>query len=589
MPANRSTWLVRATWVSAAFCGLAIAAVSAHDALPRQEQKPPAFRGRTTVVPIDVRVLDRNGKPVTDLKPEEFRILENGLPQKIEYFSAQALTPAPPDPDVTVRPAVSAPVAALAPQSRRLFLIYLGRGRLQEPSKGLDATLRFVRDRLLPQDQVAVMAWNRATDFTSDKKRVVSVIERFRTAHEEIEHEVSLYFSGLFGLYGGREVPPHIQTLIDKVFDEPTAGVREVLPAGNLRAAQNDVRQAVDQAFMRSDIETFRMFGGRDVRMADGMFDINLNMSFEDYIVLNRQTMQDVGNLYAGIDYLRFIEGEKHLIFVTEQGFYLPRTEYEDDLASTASDARVALDTIQTGGVAATQDAASGVVTVTNGWQLVALREMSNLSGGQSSVSRTAEAAFDRILASTEFGYLLGYSPTQPATDSRRRKITVEVTRRGLTISHRKAYVPMSESERFDPRESLARTRLVSAASIDRELADLKFESRLLDVKEGQSRFLNVEVNIDASRVRLARVGNRYVAALNFAILCGDYYEKDVGQLWESKDVFVPETQLAEVKQKGLLVTLKVPVKQIPVYVKIIAYDYGSDLLGAKVVRSRIR
>ena len=33
-----------------------------------QEPQPPSIRTRITMVPIDVRVVDRDGKPVTDLK-----------------------------------------------------------------------------------------------------------------------------------------------------------------------------------------------------------------------------------------------------------------------------------------------------------------------------------------------------------------------------------------------------------------------------------------------------------------------------------------------------------------------------------------
>ena len=42
----------------------------------------PTFRSGTQVVQVDVRV-SKDGKFVSDLKPEEFQILEDGVPQKI--------------------------------------------------------------------------------------------------------------------------------------------------------------------------------------------------------------------------------------------------------------------------------------------------------------------------------------------------------------------------------------------------------------------------------------------------------------------------------------------------------------------------
>jgi VWFA-related protein len=582
MLAHRSDAFV--VWLCAAGLSALGLAVAAQTPPASPQAQAPIFRGRTTVVPIDVRVVDKNGKPVTDLKAEDFTVLENGVPQKVEFFFTQALAPAAGD-AAPVRP-TTAPAQTLAPANRRLFLIVLGRGRLQEPSKGVDATLRFVRERLMPQDQVAVMAWNRATDFSADKTRASEIIERFRARHEEIEHEIALYFTDLFGLYAGAEIPPHIQKLIDQVFDSPGAAGRHVVPTGRTQAAEDDAQRALNSVLNGNTLETFRLFGGTDALMASGMFDPTLEMSFADYIVLNRQTMQDVGNLYAGIDYLRFIPGEKHLIFVTEQGFYLPRADYDRDLAVFASDARVALDTIQTGGVAATMAAGGPMgpyITVQNGPQLRALREISDISGGQSSVSKYAEAAFDRILSSTEFGYLLGYVPSDPRADGRTRNIKVTVNRRDATVAYRRAYVARPDNASFDPRESLAATRLMSAVNYEREVPDLSFTTRLLDVKEGAIHFVNVEVTLDAKRLQLAAAGDRYVAALNFAILCGDYYQKEIGQLWEAKDVFVPADRMDEIQRSGLTVTLRVPVRQPPVFVKIVVYDYGSDRLGSAI------
>jgi VWFA-related protein len=587
MPVRRTCTFVLALLAAGASAGEF--ALIAQTPPPATAQSPqtgaPIFRGRTTVVPIDVRVVDKNGKPITDLRAEDFTILENGVRQSVDYFATQPLTPEPSGPATKVQPTVG-PQPPIAPANRRIFLVMMGRGRLQEPSKGVDATIRFVRDRLMPQDQVAVMAWDRATEFTLDKTKAVAVLERFRDRHEEIEHEISLYFTDLFGLYADAKLPAHIQALIDGVFESSGAQSRSVIaPMAQLAPALVDSRLAIDSVMNSNTMQTFRLFGGTDATMASGMFDPTLGMSFADYIVLNRQTMQDVGNLYAGIDYLRFIPGEKHLIFVTEQGFYLPRADYDRDLAAFASDARVVLDTVQTGGVASVMSTGPGgaYVTVQNGFQLRALREISDISGGQSSVSKYAEQAFDRILSSSEFSYLLGYTPIDATADGRTRDIKVQVNRKGATAAYRRAYVARPDTAAFDPRESMAATRLMAAVNYPAEIPDIKLSAKMLDLRESAGRFINVEVTLDAAGLRLAKAGDRWVAALNFAVICGDYYRKDIGQLWESKDVFVPDTRIEEVKRAGLTVTLKVPVKQPPVYVRIVAYDYGSDRVGSIV------
>src|SRR4030095_3855238 len=42
----------------------------------------------SNLVSFDVMVKDKKGKPITNLKAEDFTVTENGVPQKIEFFDA---------------------------------------------------------------------------------------------------------------------------------------------------------------------------------------------------------------------------------------------------------------------------------------------------------------------------------------------------------------------------------------------------------------------------------------------------------------------------------------------------------------------
>jgi hypothetical protein len=53
----------------------------------------------------------------------------------------------------------------------------MGRGTLEQPFNAVTAAIDFVRSKLLPQDYVAVMAYNRATDFTTDHQEVIGVLD----------------------------------------------------------------------------------------------------------------------------------------------------------------------------------------------------------------------------------------------------------------------------------------------------------------------------------------------------------------------------------------------------------------------------
>ena len=51
----------------------------------------PIFRAGINFVRVDVIVTDKNGNPVDNLKPEDFELVEEGKPQKIETFKLIAL------------------------------------------------------------------------------------------------------------------------------------------------------------------------------------------------------------------------------------------------------------------------------------------------------------------------------------------------------------------------------------------------------------------------------------------------------------------------------------------------------------------
>src|SRR3990172_2585800 len=161
----------------------------------QEQQQRPTFRTGVTLVPLDVRVLDSHGRPVTDLTAADFTVLEDGVPQPIAHFSTHSLTSA--TSVVAARPARrETPGLETEPSDRRIFVIVIGRGRLQGPSKGLDAMLELVRDRLLPQDLVAVVAYNRATDLTTDHERAARVIEQFAATNDKVERAIAGWAGG---------------------------------------------------------------------------------------------------------------------------------------------------------------------------------------------------------------------------------------------------------------------------------------------------------------------------------------------------------------------------------------------------------
>jgi len=56
-------------------------------ALPQQEQRHPVFRVEVDLVQLTAAVTDRGGHYIKGLRPTDFRIFEDGIPQKLAMFS----------------------------------------------------------------------------------------------------------------------------------------------------------------------------------------------------------------------------------------------------------------------------------------------------------------------------------------------------------------------------------------------------------------------------------------------------------------------------------------------------------------------
>jgi len=570
--------------------------------LAQQQPQPPTIRSRTTLVPVDVRVIDRDGKPVTDLKREDFTVLENGVRQDVRFFDTHTLTAESPRPGpLDLRKVITAdsitPDSPFRAQNQRIFLFVFGRGRLQTADKGIDNTIRFIQGRLLPQDRVAVMAYNRATDFTTDRAAVVATIERIKKAHEHIEALMKQQFGGLQAVYGGTTPYPEIQKEIDAVFHAPGAVNARRLPA----ATPTDAGQiADDRRRVTDDLQRAEILATRDPTPFDTLDTLNssfTDMSFDEYARASAQTSQDLGNIYTGISYLRYLDGEKHLVFVTEGGLFLPRLENDSSIAALASDARVVLDTLQTGGLITmdpmTRDPRTGVARIDparlgrvstdqqNAGQT--LRNLAAMTGGTASVYAPTDTALAKIDLASRFEYLLGYVPANNVWDGKFRRITVTVNRKDARVLYRHGYYAREANTPLDRRGFLTYNRIAAAANITDPLHDLNIAATAEHAPGSPD--LLVHVTLRDDRIKFEHADGRHKASLEVAYFAGTAKQAVIGQDWQVVDLDLTDQNYEIFKARGVSYTQTVPVTGDPAYVKVIAYDYAADALGTVLVR----
>lgn len=550
---------------------------------------PPQFRTSTTLVPVDVRVLDRQGKPVTDLTQADFVVMEDGRPQNVSFFSGHSLVAAEPASDA-LRLLRDPRRKEVAPQNYRVFLLVLGRGRLQPPAKGVDAMLEFVKERLMPQDHVGILAWNRATDLTTDHAKIIAVLERFKKEHERVESLMRQRFSGLTAVYGGSRIPEGIQTRIDAIFKGPEAATVRELPAATVANSERlagDERRIANNLLYTSPLDV--------VGQAEAAF---VDLSFEDYVEAAAQTNQDISNLYTGIEYLRHLAGEKHIVLVTEHGLQLPRMEDSTGLAAVANDARVVIDTIHTGGLppsvappnASLQTSARGGVfvpvmpgpTLATRQRVADLRTISNLTGGIASLYQYASQGVTRIADATSFQYLLAYYPTNANWNGRYRNIRVQVRRPGVTVLYRRGYYGSQELPPLNRIEMLTYSRIAGAATYDRDVPDIKVELKV-SAEGDPPAALTLTMTIAIDRVSLTEEGGLRTGALKIASFVGDKGERVIGEAWQDMNLNLRDDRYKQYLAEGIPHQVRIPVNGIPEYAKVVVYDFNGDLVGSVI------
>ncbi len=113
-----------------------------------------SFSARSDLVVFSATAVDRKGRPVTDLRRDEFRVLEDGRPQPIAHFHGGRGLPA------------------------RILLLVDASGSMADEWKVASArrAARRILDMLSPEDQVAVAGFDSrywgVVAFTSDKEAV---------------------------------------------------------------------------------------------------------------------------------------------------------------------------------------------------------------------------------------------------------------------------------------------------------------------------------------------------------------------------------------------------------------------------------
>jgi VWFA-related protein len=155
----------------------------------------PSFKVDTKLVVINVTVKDKSGNLITNLKKEDFQLLEDGAPQTISVFELQRLNnellapvsfglAGPRTLEERAPATAPAPTGPIRYQDRRLLTLFFDLSSMQpgEQVRAQQAAIKFLQTQMTASDLVSIMTFgNRlkvVEEFTGDRDRLLGALRK---------------------------------------------------------------------------------------------------------------------------------------------------------------------------------------------------------------------------------------------------------------------------------------------------------------------------------------------------------------------------------------------------------------------------
>jgi VWFA-related protein len=405
-------------------------------ALPHAQQ--PTFKSRVDLVTVDATVLDRDGRPVEGLSPDDFSLLVDGQPRRIA--SLQYVTYAAPPADAAVPAA--APAASVQHLDGRVLLMAVDQANIRRVEGGaaLKAAAAFI-DTLSPADRIAAVPVETgdAIEFTPDHDRVKRQLSGLLGRAVPMPTEFPLGIAEAIGVADGSR--GWLDRVVTRVCGQPLARVQRM----ERMAAEEGIRDPcpthVEQQ-ARAMAHSARNQGEQSVAAVKRLLRRLDDIEGAKTLVIVSEGLIAEPRLVDMTEVSVLAQQARATIYVLQVD--VPITEAGDDMLhpNSPDDVRIKGD-----GLARLAGAAAGTIL-----QLVG----------------SDPQPFRRILRETSGHYLLAFEPAAADRDGATHRIAVNVKRAGASVRARPLFsVPPPPSAPMtveDQLVQLLRSRRVSTA-----------------------------------------------------------------------------------------------------------------------------
>ena len=390
-------------------------------------QPAPVFRSGVDLVRMDVRAVDRDGRPVTDLKAEDVEVVEGGRVRPIALFQHVA------EPIGTylevARRTIGADISTNRGAPRgHLYVIVFDQNHITpgNEQRARLAAERFLATRVRPGDRVALYALpgpGPHMPFTTDTRAIRSQLIAVRGGLDK----ESFGTMGGMTLYEAFEITRGNDTVLQRVVaraaSDPSTDLRVALQNVRIGSAADATPVSLLQNVLRDNARTVVDRGDGQTRAFLALF-------------------ADVLRGLIGI------EGRKSIILISE-GFFSDFVHADvERVAAAAAQAYAAVYSLDINrrGIDISQAEPRGNDANTEIQALIEpLGSLAAETSGElvTDASGRLDNTFERIADQSLDYYIVGFEPqagTTPAETDRYHRVTIKARRPGVTIRARTGY-----------------------------------------------------------------------------------------------------------------------------------------------------
>lgn len=507
------------------------------------------LKTQTNLVLVDVRVWDKSGRPVTDLKQEDFRVFEEGVPQKITSFTlenverlatATAETGPPPTIDLAKLPPNVQPAQVLQDHRLIVFFFDLTSMPADDLMRATKAATNFVHSKMTRADLVAVAAY----------ASTLRVVHDFTNDRDVLDKALKTISVG-------------VATSLSEAASEGEAGTTNA-------SGEEVVAQDVSAAFTPDETE-FNIFN----------------------------TDEKLAAVESLAQMLRPVPGRKSVIHFSS-GVQRTGIDNQMQLRATvdaANHANVSLYTVDGRGLVALPaggDASSASPAGTALYSGQAVRsQISSLHSGRETLASLAtdtggrtfydlndfSPAFQEVQKDNSTYYYLGYSPSNTRSDGRFRRIRVEVSQPGVKVQARPGYFAPKDFRQFTREDK--ELQLQQAMELDRPFVDLPLAVEAAYFRQPDKQlYVVLAAKIPGSAVSFLRKSAAHQTEFDFAWRATDSSGRPAAALRDTLPVKLSGEAYEQVLSSNILYEGGVVLPPGKYRLKVVARENQSGKLG---------